>query len=380
MKRRLQLICLIFVILLFLASIRLFTLLPADTQPYIEKKYAGWNGVIEAWVCADWEPAGSFIRWLNTSASSFEKKHDGIYIEFTPVSRETLNALQENDSILPEIIFFSPSQLNDRNLLMNIDTPSELRADLAACGCGYAIPVAMGGYIWTYNRMLCDASSMLADASSHMIFSDDEAGYARNAAMIGLLSDFAETSDKTAPEISIPNSSLDLGLPASVSTHDFHYDDAMNLFMNGELPFLPVSQHEIARLIKLRDSGRGPDWLLYASGNIACTDQLLFAGLIRQTGRDDQTSAAQLFLSHLFSEEAQSALSDAGIFSVTGQTIYSGFSEYAPLDELLNNRTLCVPKAFPEYSMGNSAAIVHDFFEGKFTAKDALIQLGFESM
>lgn len=198
--------------------------------------------------------------------------------------------------------------------------------------------------------------------------------------MIGLLSDFAEDSDETSPEITISDSSLDLGLPASVPTHDFHYDDQLNCFMNGELPFLPVSQHEIARLIKLRDSGRGPDWLLHASGNIACTDQLLFAGLVRQTGRDDQTLTAQLFLSYLFSEEAQSALSDAGIFSVTGQTIYNGFSEYAPLEELLNSRTLFVSKAFPEYSIGNSAAIVHDFFEGKFTAKEALVQLGFESM
>ena len=61
--------------------------LPVDTRPLIEEKYAGWSGVLRAWVCSEWEPGGSLLRWLNACAADFEKRHEGEYVEFPPVRR-----------------------------------------------------------------------------------------------------------------------------------------------------------------------------------------------------------------------------------------------------------------------------------------------------
>ena len=71
MKRFLHLICLLAVAALLPAALLVSRGLPADTRPFVEQKYAGWNGVLRAWVCADWECAGSVTRWLNACAASF---------------------------------------------------------------------------------------------------------------------------------------------------------------------------------------------------------------------------------------------------------------------------------------------------------------------
>ena len=50
MRKSLQLLCLICVLALIVAAARIFPRLPADSQPYVEKKYAGWNGVLRGWI------------------------------------------------------------------------------------------------------------------------------------------------------------------------------------------------------------------------------------------------------------------------------------------------------------------------------------------
>ena len=343
MKRFLHLICLLTVAALLPAALFISRGLPADTRPYVEQKYAGWNGVLRAWVCADWECAGSFTRWLNTCAASFEKSHDGVYIEFTPVSKEILQKMSASGIRPPEIVLFSPGTLNDLSLLKAIDAPDALRRELRGI-VNRAFPVAMGGYIWAYNRELTDDAP--TTGSDFAALPDDQA-HSFSAAAVALLSDFP--SD-TSSEETLPDAGLDLGLPASAvqEAETLITEEAIDSFIRGEIPAVVVSQSELARLIRLRDNGRGPDWECAAAGTVAYTDQLLMLGIVEQSGdaAAEREALAEAFADGLLESDAQAKLADIGAFSVTGERIYSDFSAYARLDALINGRELIAPRDF----------------------------------
>ena len=381
MKRTLNLICLLAVALLLPAAAMLFRELPAAVHPYIEEKYAGWSGVLRAWVCSEWEPGGSLLRWLNACAADFEKRHEGVYVEFTPVRREEMRAMAESGIRPPEMLFFSPGVLTDGEELSPIGASGIVRTELEACGDGRALPVAMGGYIWVYNRALCPESFSLTDAPVAL---PDDGGRSFSAALVALMSGAPEAEGGAEEEISDPG--LDLGLPAAADAPspseaadsqqvapEFSAD-ALERFLAGELAALPVSQRELARLVRLRDAGRGPDWACAATGDAAYTDQLLLAGAVAQADGDgaEREALAREFIALLCSGEMQSRLADVGAFSVTGARIYSDFSAYAPLDGLLNGRRLIAAHAFSEYSARDCGGIVREFCAGRLERTAAI--------
>ena len=371
MKRFLHLICLLTAAALLPAALLVSRGLPADTRPYVEQKYAGWNGVLRAWICADWECAGSFIGWLNARAAAFEKKHDGVYIEFTPVTRDAMRSLGERASRTPELLLFAPGVSADLPTLKELAAPDALRSDLRNFGLN-AFPVAMGGYIWVYNRELCAGAP--SAGSSFALPADDDA-HRFSAAAIALLSE--APNDASARE-EIPDAGIDLGLAASANAElaEGEYvvsEDALRRFINGEIAIIAVSQSELAQLIRLRDSGRGPDWTCAASGQAAYTDQLLFVGVTPQTGdgAPEREALAESFANSLLEYEAQAKLADIGAFAVTGERIYSDFSAYAQLDILLNSRTLFTPKG----SLPDCGALLRDRAAQRMSAADSLLRL-----
>ena len=330
MRKVLTIICALILTALFPAAWCISRGLPADTGSYVAQKYAGWSGVLQAWVCCEWECGGSFVTWLNRCAAQFEKQHEGVYIEFTPVSAQTLGSIGENGMRSPELVFFSPRVLADASILAEIGAPDALRSELRLDE--HALPVAMGGTIWVINRELTDTVD--PDA---IIVPD---GFA--PAVEALLSG-AGAQEEIAPI----DPGLDLGLPAfSQSGEDIQ--SLLDRFVDGELPCLPVTQAEIASLARLRDAGRGPDWECVAAGEYAYTDQLLLAGL---TGDGEERHAlAREFAHQLLEDDNQKRLADIGAFAVTGQAVHDMHSPYAPLDALLNSRSLAVPDVFSEHS------------------------------
>ena len=147
MRRFARCVCVLLLAALAVGAVRLARDLPPDRQRYVQQKYAGWNGVLRAWVCADWKCDGSFIRWLNACAATFEKQHEGVYVEFTPVSREAMRTLRTSGIRPPELLLFSPGVLSSAADLALLDASGALRPELRNVGQGYALPVAMGGYI-----------------------------------------------------------------------------------------------------------------------------------------------------------------------------------------------------------------------------------------
>ncbi len=377
MKRFLHLICLLAVAALLPAALIVSRGLPADSHPYVEKKYAGWNGVLRAWVCAEWKCSGSFVRWLNACAADFEKHHDGVYIEFTPVDADALQEIGTGNLRPPELLLFSPGAINNSAALKLVASPAALRRDLRNVGGGLSYPVAMGGYIWIVNLDLMTDAPSIGNVS---VFPFDDTARSFSAASVALLSGDSQEDDS---EFSPPEAGLDLGLPAAAGVSPvsdalerFTADDALSRFITGELPAVVASQAELARLIQLRDAGRGPDWTCVPAGQIAYTDQLLLLGFVEQTGdsAEERLTLAEEFGAGLLEPEAQARLADIGAFSVTGERIYSDFSPYAVLDGLLNSRELFTPSAFAS-ALPDCKDLLWELIDGALDSNQALAQL-----
>lgn len=371
MRKSLQLLCLITVLALIIAAARIFPRLPADSQPYVEKKYAGWSGVLRGWISSEWSCSGSFVRWLNACAAGFEKRHEGVYLEFTEVDAAAMADLGGSGIRPPELVLFSPGVQVDASRLLPIDARATLD-----CGTDRALPVAMGGYIWVYNRTLCNGAPSLNDLDALTLLPDGN-GRCFTGAAIALLSGHVEG------EIALPDPGLDLGLPtmARPSAELMQSEDALTAFVNGDLPYLIVSQAELARLIRLRDAGRGPDWACAATGDVACADQLLLLGVVDQADAagEQREALAEAFAAYLLGEDSQRMLADIGGFAVTDVQLYPAHSAYAPMEALLRSRALALPEAFSEHSAANAGAIVRAFLEGRIDAASALRALGLKA-
>ena len=373
MRKSLQLLCLICVLALIVAAVRIFPRLPADSQPYVEKKYAGWNGVLRGWISSQWSCGGSFVRWLNACATGFERRHEGVYLEFTEVDGSAMAGLGDSGVRLPELVLFSPGGGPDASQLLPID--AQVNMD---CGTDRALPVAMGGYIWVYNRALCDGAPSIDDLRTLTLLPDDP-GRSFSAAAVALLSGEADSD----VEIPLPDPGLDLGLPAMAEANAelLQSEDALTDFINGRLPYLVITQAELAKLIPLRDAGRGPDWACAATGDYACGDQLLMLGVVDQADEagDQREALAMEFAAYLLGEDCQKRLADIGGFAVTDVQLYSSLSAYAPMEALLKSRSLALPDVFSEHSAQDGGAIVREFLRGGLDGEAALLRLGLKT-
>lgn len=371
MRKLISLICLMGLLTLIPAAVLIYRGLPADTQGYVEKKYSGWNGVLRAWVCSRFSGSASFTGWLNSCAADFERAHEGVYIEFTPVSAQAMAELGQNGIRPPELLFFSPGVLRSPAGLREVDLPGELRGDLAACGGGYALPVALGGYIWVYNPDLCGGAPEAG--SGTLVGLPDGDGRSFSAAATALLSDVPRAQATQAPEPGI-----DLGLPASAGAAEVSAsEEALTQFIQGELPFLCVSQQELYRLARLKEAGQGPEWVCAGGGGAAYTDQILLAGIVAQQDADglEREALAAEFARMLCNSQCQQQLARVGAFPVTGARIYEQFSPYAALDAQLNGRQLLVPNCFWDPAAFETEALLRARWAGALSGPEALAQL-----
>ena len=141
-----------------------------------------------------------------------------------------------------------------------------------------------------------------------------------------------------------------------------------------------MTQLELARLIRLQDAGRGPDWACAAAGSYACADQLLMLGAVHQEdaeGKQREALAAE-FAAFLCSEACQAKLTDIGAFPTTQIAAYAARSPYAILEAQLRGGMLCVSKIFSEHSGADGGAILRDFLNGNIDPATALRNLGLE--
>lgn len=342
MKRLFRVLCALICIALAVCALRVFRRLPISEREYVSMKYTSWSGVIQGCVCSRWQAGGSFIRWLNRCAAEFEKAHDGVYLEFIECEPAELAGVGE--IFTPEVYFLSNGVTTDAAFF------SDIRL------------ICAGGYGWAYNRALTDAGQRYGQEAP-LIQADDDV-HCYTAATLALAFDAASPAAPIEQE-------LDIGLAASADDRD-----ALRRFIAGEAAALAVSTGDIAKLARLREAGRGPDWAIVCPDADAFTDQLLYMLLPTSLPDDGRRAVLTAFADFLVSEKCQRYLSDIGALSVTGENIYPASSPYAAVQASvsasLEKQSLLAPSPFSEYSTQHTANIVRDFFSGRISRKAAL--------
>lgn len=303
--------------------------LPADHQGMIEKKYAGWSGVLRLWCFEGW-PAGqgSASAWLSACVSAYEKAHPGVYIQVDSVDGDTLRRWNDGTLPPPDLLLFPPGLLADPAGLSPLRSDAACRRDLLRLGdwdgiC-YALPVALGGYA-RLEAGADAAEALVPTAEPFRLWAVADASMD------------APTPSDDAPVPAAPE--LDLGLPASATPRA-----AWRRFAGGEAGALVATQREVVRLSALRDQGKGPEWRVAAVSPF--TDQLLFIAVPRGDTPERQAFAAG-FATALLGEGCQWELHRSGLFPTTSHD--GGYGAADPLGELaarLRQQTLAAPRAF----------------------------------
>ena len=382
-------LCLLCILLLIPALLRAHRILPLDTRPLVAEKYAGWTGVLNLWIHEGWPSgAGSIAAWLNECVSGFEKAHPGVYVQPLYVDAGAIASLNDSGILPPDMLIFPPDLLSTPKGLAALDAPRRLRPELSRCGewngSIYAVPVAMGGYLWALNTRLIDAiPDDWRDSDATLSVPPPHAWRRWDAALLALCAGEVAISDgQDAPQdLDIVPDALDLDLGLAGDAPEptptpavppprtaprrlpagFDWDaDAWRHFVNGEAAAIPVTQREIRRLQALAGQGKGPDWRLSPGAN-PFTDQLLCLAVVENEDAGKRGLCGE-FLEGLLSDESQGALSLAGAFSVTDCP--SGYAPGDPLgamEAVLRDARLRVPGCFDgEWALA-AEAIVREF-------------------
>ena len=377
--------------LLLLIPVLLFTrhILPIDTRPLVAEKYAGWSGVLNLWIYEGWPCGhGSFSPWLNQCITGFERAHPGVYVQPQFVDDGAITSMKDSGILPPDMFLFPPNLLASPEGLLPLATPDNLRPALRDSGqwngTTYAVPVAMGGYLWALNKDLISALPDSWDDTDAVLSVPPPEPWRRwDAALLALCSErYAPTDpDSAAKSTASPAGEVELGLAvgeppvptassepnrnATLCRHlpeDFCYDeDAWRHFVNGESAAMPVTQREIRRLQALSDQGKGPQWQL-GSGDNSFTDQLLAMAIVKRTDNTDRQTLCKDFIAWLLTDSCQSSLYRASAFAVTG--VLSGYDSSDPLailDNSLRNNSLSVPRIFDRQWVLDAEVIVRKF-------------------
>lgn len=392
MRKLRSALCLLCLLLLIPALLQARRLLPLDTLPLVEEKYAGWTGVLNLWVYGGWpcgSGSGSIIPWLNHCISGFEKTHPGVYIQPLSVDAGAIASMKDSGIIPPDMLLFPPNLLSAPEGLMPLDTPVSIRSPLRQCGewngATYAIPVAMGGYLWAWNAEQIDGMpDSWQDTDAVLSVPSPQSWRRWDAALLSLSSgkyaakvDGDEATESTPP----PVGEVDLGLisqPTLAPTTtpkprqdalqprrlppNFHYDDdAWRHFINGESAVMPVTQREICRLQSLSEQGKGPRWKL-TPGDNAFTDQILSLAIVNRPDDASRQPLCESFLAWLLSDPCQSDLCRVSAFSVTDAASgYGGSDPLAIMEAALRDTRLLVPRMFDNQWVARAEDIVRKF-------------------
>lgn len=364
------------------------------------RRYEGYAGVLKLWVCEEWS-GGRLCAWLNRGLTAFEKAHKGVYVQLTQVSRTAMAQFTAAQTALPDALIFSPGLLNSAQGLAPLEAPCGLREGLAAMGETpeglFALPVALGGYGFAYNRALLGAIpndwSALTLSVPALNAPLDDGGHSWSAALIAL---FAGTyaSESGAPPLA--GEGIDLGLPtqtpaAQPTTQPVLHENALpaqlpedfrqtesvySAFTRGQTAAIPVTQRELHRLALLSDQGKGPDYAVSASG-AAFTDQAALFAIsdLERPQRAARIALCRELLACLLSDEMQGRLTLGRAFRVTdGAPLYAD-ADMRALETQLARTDLCVPPAFFKDWRQTASSLCDRIQAGELSPREAFQRL-----
>lgn len=335
-------------------------MLPFDNTGLVAEKYSGWSGVLRIHVAGGWAE-DSATGWLNACASEFEKSHNGVYVQITPVER--LDSLSARGLRAPDGILFAPGELNSADGLVPLTENFPVRENLRTSY--YAVPVAMSGYGWA-----------VREEGETVAIPADDAFHSWSAAALSLSTGQAEILPE---EIELPG--VDLGLPAIAQGAPSimeESDSALSDFISGNARAVPVTSREIAILKSRNEQGRGPDWSIDVLSEYTFTDQLLLYAVpaCEDEDADARRALSVEFLNCLLGDECQTALSKRNLIPVTdAPSTYAATDPMASLDLISRTENVITPPVFGSDWRADARAALAEYTTGEYTADEAFRRL-----
>lgn len=365
MAFRYRLLLLGVVILLVGASFQAFELFPFPKDDVLKEKTSEFSGVLRLWISEENSPSGQgLLAWLTKESARFEKKHDGVYVQITPVSKETLASFSYAAKLPPDMVVFSPGTLSDAQGLVQTKKSSALREEFQNYADDLCTPIAIGASFWAVRKG--DSSSLsgktllfekaCAQAALYALKNDlsgQKSLGARYGVDLGL--PIYEKEEKAKPS---ENGEITPGGGSNIS------DNACSSFIKGEGDALFLSQKELPSLI---NASAAPEFEIAMTGDIYI-DQIAFFA-VTDTRVGEAREACEKFLQHLLSEDAQKRLESARVFSVTGAQIYAGKNHFQEVEMLLASSKILPAPAF-SYDNENAEFLLEAVIRGEKRISD----------
>ncbi len=344
MAMRYRMMLLGIVVFLLFAAFSALDRFPIPKDDILKKKSEGFSGVLRLWISEETSASAfGLSAWLTKESANFEKKHDGVYVQITPVSKNTLASFSYAAELPPDMIVFSPGMLESAHGLIQTDASNRLRSEFQNYESHLCTPIAMGSPFWAIRK---DHARMPLSGKT-LLF---EKGVSLRA-MHALKKDVASATQRGTQY------GIDLGLPAPDDKHDKYIieetrevapgpesrilENAQAFFIKGEGDALFLTQKELPSLV---NAAGAPEFEIAMTGEIYADCLSLFAVTDTKTG--EAKGMCIQFLEHLLSEDAQKRLESAKAFSVTGEVVYGGKAHYQEIEMLLSETTIIPAPAF----------------------------------
>lgn len=322
------------------------SMFPFPKDDILSEKNKEFSGVLRLWISEEDSPSAKGLSaWLKSESTRFEKKYDGVFVQITPVSKETLSSFSYAAELPPDMIVFSPGILTSAQGLVPVQVSSDLREEFNSYESGYCTPITMGASFWAIRK---GVSPPLTGKT--LLFEKERA----QSALYALKSDLAETKTPGA------RYGVDLGLPiydnespetksespgAIIPGKDSKIsDNACAYFINGEGDAAFLSHKA---LVSLMNASSAPEFEIAITEEFYSDQLALFA--VTETGANGAKEICERFLRHLLSDDAQKRLESTKAFSVTNAQIYAGKARYQEIEMLLSSMKILPAPAFSDH-------------------------------
>lgn len=363
MAIRYRLLLLGAVLLLSFFAFQSLDVFPLPKDDIISQKSQKFSGVLRLWIYEENSPASpSAAPWLIRESAQFEKKHDGVYVQVSEVSRETLASFSYAAELPPDMIVFSPGTLESAVGLIHPGSQKDLLNEFTDYADGFAIPIAAGAHAWAVRADAPDPGQV--SGKTIFIEEGDE-----KSALYALSSDAPKT-----PSYGM-QFGLDLGLPAPENSESAPLvieessviipgegsritKNAHLSFIKGDCSALLVSGKTLSKII---NASSAPDFKIISAGEMYIDALSLFA--ITDTPEDSKRDMCVLFLEHLLDKEAQARLSSCGAFSVRDDlTLYPAKKHFSDMEMYLHTLPLIPAPAFERKDVSSEKAKLSELF------------------
>ena len=359
------------VFLIVFSAFRSLEMFPIPKDDAISQNSFEFSGVLRLWISEENSPAAaSLASWLMNESARFEKKHDGVYVQITQVSAETLSSFSYAAELPPDMVVFSPGVLTNRSGLIQINAGKYPRDEFRGYEDGYAFPIAIGAHAWA-KRSGAGGQQLTGQA---LLFEEGD----EKSALYALLSDAPKSDSSTG------RYGIDLGLPDGnhADIKEDHSEtgeilpgpgseitkNALSAFIKGKGDYVFLSSKTLPILI---NASSAPEFEIVLTGKPSIDMISLFG--ITDTPKGEKQKMCVSFLLHLLSEDAQKRLLGAGAFSVRNDiTVYSSKKHYALIEEYLLTHTLELPGAFSKPDKANAREQLEAIIEGRKTPRGVI--------